>query len=98
MPTDKPMFILFDRLPTEIRLKIWEAALPGPRVINIIERRVKRKRHSTVDPPFPTGLDEGMLALWSSSKAPSTLFACRESHQVTSKFLVPSFAFASSIP
>lgn len=39
-----------------------------------------------------------MLALWSPSKAPPTLFACRESHQVTSKFFVPSFAFASSIP
>jgi hypothetical protein len=98
MPTDNPMFTLFNRLPTEIRLKIWEAALPGPRVISIIERRVKRKGHSTFDPRFPTGAQEGMLALWSPSKAPSTLFACRKSHQITSKFLVPCFAFASSIP
>jgi hypothetical protein len=90
-PANNPMFTLFDRLPTEIRLKIWDAALPGPRVINIIERRVKRKRHSTFDPPFPRGI-------WSPSKAPSTLFACRESHQVASKFLIPSFACPSSIP
>jgi hypothetical protein len=92
------MFTLFNQLPIEIRLHIWEAALPGPRVIDMIERRVKRKGDPAFDPPFPKGAQENVLVLWSHSKAPSTLFACRESHSVASKVLIPSFAFASSIP
>ena len=80
-----PMFTLFNQLPIEIRLYIWEAALPGPRV-------------TTFDPPFPKGAQDNILALRSHSKAPSTLFACRESHSVVSKVLIPSFAFVSSIP
>ncbi|KUJ10577.1 uncharacterized protein LY89DRAFT_760559 [Mollisia scopiformis] len=85
MPLDNPMFTLFNRLPTELRLKIWEAARPGPRVVNIKERLVERNGQPT-------------WALWSPSKAPSPLFACRESHHVALKFFVPCFAFASSIP
>ena len=98
MPTDNSTFTFFNRLPIEIRLKIWEAALPGPRLINIIEKRLKAKDHSTLNPPSPSSSYPGTLALWSASKAPSTLFVCRESHQITSKFLVPSFAFPGSIP
>jgi hypothetical protein len=92
------IFTLFNRLLIELRLKIWEAALPGPRVINIIERRVKRKGDPAFNPPFPKGAQENVLVLWLYSKAPSILFACRESRSITSKVLIPSFAFASSIP
>ncbi|KAG4414940.1 hypothetical protein IFR04_011917 [Cadophora malorum] len=81
------MFELFNRLPIELRLKIWEAALPGPRVVNIREKRLKKTRR---------GRD--MVALTSDTKAPSVLFACRESYSVASKFYMPSFAFADSIP
>jgi hypothetical protein len=81
------MFTLFNRLPIELRLKIWEAALPDPRVINIREKRSKKTR-----------LGRDMVAVASDTKAPSVLFACRESYSVASKFYIPSFAFADSIP
>lgn len=98
-PEGSPTFKLFDQLPPEIRLQIWEAALPGPRVIGIVERRVKRRDNRTPDTPFwcRDDLLAAMLALWSHSKAPSTLLACKESNQVASKCYVPSFAFAGSI-
>ncbi|KAG9231367.1 hypothetical protein BJ875DRAFT_444147 [Amylocarpus encephaloides] len=96
-PSDIPRFTLFGRLPIEIRIKIWEATLPGPRVINIREKRVKN-RHPNFDSPYLTGAWNNVLALWSDSKAPSTLFACSESYHVASRFYVPSFAFPSSIP
>jgi hypothetical protein len=35
-------FTIFNRLPIELRPKIWEAALPDPRVINIREKRLRK--------------------------------------------------------
>ena len=35
-------FTVFPKLPQEIRLMIWEFALPGPRVVNIRQRRIKK--------------------------------------------------------
>ena len=81
------MFTLFNRLPIELRLKIWEAALPDPRVVNIREKRLRKTR---------PGRD--MVAVTSDTKAPSVLFACRESYSAASKFYIPSFAFSDSIP
>jgi hypothetical protein len=55
------MFTLFNRLPIELRLKIWEAALPDPRVINIREKRLRKTR-----------LGRDMVAVTSDTKAPSS--------------------------
>ncbi|KAH6668516.1 hypothetical protein B0J14DRAFT_167205 [Halenospora varia] len=81
------LFKLFNRLPIELRLKIWEAALPDPRVINIRQKKLRKTRR---------GRD--MMGVTSDTKAPSVLFACRESYSVASKFYTPSFALAHSIP
>jgi hypothetical protein len=35
-------FMRFRDLPKEIRLMIWEAALPGPRVVNVFQRPLKK--------------------------------------------------------
>ncbi|KAF4630007.1 hypothetical protein G7Y89_g8135 [Cudoniella acicularis] len=82
-----PIFTLFNRLPIELQLKIWEAALPDPRVINIREQRLRKTRR---------GRD--MVGVTSDTKAPSVLFACRDSYSIASKFYIPSFSFADSIP
>ncbi|KUJ06299.1 uncharacterized protein LY89DRAFT_790597 [Mollisia scopiformis] len=41
LEADAPCFHRFNDLPKEIRLSIWEAAIPGPRVIEIVERDLK---------------------------------------------------------
>lgn len=77
-------FTLFNELPIEIRLQIWTAALPGPRVINI---REKRPAGQTKDEE-----DDNDLFLSSDSKAPSMLFACKESRDVALEYYTPRFA------
>ncbi|KAH8595078.1 hypothetical protein B0O99DRAFT_158032 [Bisporella sp. PMI_857] len=81
------MFTIFNQLPTELRLKIWEAALPDPRVINIRQKELRKRR---------PGYD--IMGVTSDTKTPSVLLACRESYSVSSKFYTPSFAPAGSIP
>jgi len=81
------MFTIFNQLPTELWLKIWEAALPDPRVINIKQKRLKKKRAGY-----------NIMGVTSDAKTPSVLLACRESYSVSSKFYIPSFAPADSIP
>lgn len=39
--TASPRFELFERLPLELRIAIWEFSLPGPRVLKIRQRSVK---------------------------------------------------------
>jgi hypothetical protein len=38
---DDPLFPQFGNLPKEIRLEIWEAALPGPRIVELREKPLK---------------------------------------------------------
>ena len=98
------MFTLFNRLSPEIRLQIWVAAQPDPRVINIKERLVRRtkleykKPNSTLESPSLKGAHDDRLSLRSDNIAPSKIFACTEARQVALKFYVTSFAFAGSIP
>jgi hypothetical protein len=40
-PTTDPQFVLFGILPLELRLTIWELALPGPRIVHFEPRRVR---------------------------------------------------------
>jgi hypothetical protein len=86
-PTSSPshlsMFTLFNRLPIEIRLKILEAAQQDPSVINIKEKRLRKIRYG-----------HNIVIVASDAKAPSVLFACRESDSIASKFYILSFTFA----
>lgn len=80
-------FTLFNQLPTELRHQIWEAALPGPRIIQIKEKLVRKTKD-----------EDEILSLLSNSKAPPMLYVCRDSQRVAQKFYVPSFTFADSDP
>jgi len=80
-----PMFMPFSRLPIEIRLKIWEAALPGPRVVHTTGV-LSRMRGET------------WWALRTNCKVPSVLLASRESRLVALKFYVLSFGFGQKVP
>jgi hypothetical protein len=68
-----PAFTTFNRLPIEVRLQIWEAALPGPRLINIKENRLRKTKREHIaetrpdlDPTaFPPG---NLLGVTSDSK------------------------------
>ncbi|KAH9204363.1 hypothetical protein DL95DRAFT_471568 [Leptodontidium sp. 2 PMI_412] len=73
------MFTLCNRLPIELRLKIWKDALPDPRVVNVREKRLRKTRR-----------DHDKVAVTSGTKGPSVLFACPESYSVASKFYIPS--------
>lgn len=44
-------FSFFTRLPYEIRLKIWEAALPAPRIVPVRYNRLCKQYTSDVPPP-----------------------------------------------
>jgi hypothetical protein len=85
-PAGSPTFTLFDRLPVEIRLQIWEAALPGPRIIHLEKWQGL----------FDRSLTFSVLEISSNTKAPSMLLATRESRLVASQFYIPSFAFEGS--
>ena len=85
-PAGSPTFTLFDRLPLEIRLQIWEAALPGPRIIHLEKWQASFDRSITFN----------VLEISSNTKAPSMLFANRESRLVASQCYIPSFAFEGS--
>jgi hypothetical protein len=62
------MFTLFPKLPIELRLLIWEMALPGPRVLKT---------------SLPWDLDaEIRWNLTPSEKSPAILFSCHESRTV----------------
>jgi hypothetical protein len=98
------MFTLFNQLPSELRLQIWELALPGPRVMHIKERLVgktkveSQRRDSNFENLLPGCADDDMLSLRSDNILPSELFACRDFRQVALKFYVKSLALAKSTP
>jgi hypothetical protein len=77
-------FIIFSKLPIELRLIIWEMALPGPRCITL---RLYLFNDPLVNVYGET--EEGPLPIfWHlhfSEKCPVTLFTCQESRAVALK-------------
>lgn len=83
-------FTLFPKLPYEVRLKVWKAALPGPRFIEI----------RSAD-PSPDKLEDDECSIdehgidcetWRPScieKAPAMFFTCREARAEVMKFYAP---------
>lgn len=81
---DAASFELFPKLPTEIRLKIWKLALPGPRIVKVRPCSVK----------FMEELAAGDMTkhtFVSPTKAPSILFVCGESRKEAMKTYQLSF-------
>ncbi|KAI1106258.1 hypothetical protein F4804DRAFT_330440 [Jackrogersella minutella] len=77
---DSPqVFLLFARLPIELRFKIWAYNLPGPRIVEI--------KCSTGPPLTPQQRQsDSRPTVWTSiSPIPVNLHACRESRQEASK-------------
>ena len=64
-------FTLFPRLPTELRLKIWHLAMPGPRTITL---QYKFRRRARLESALP------YTASWTSKDLnPAALQVCHES-------------------
>jgi hypothetical protein len=100
-------FPRFNELPQELRWKIWELALPGPRIIHIYERPL-------VGDLQKPGLKQDLAAsvirhcdrdLWkksttcgfdSDTETPAVLLACREAFEYAG--YRPSFAYTGSWP
>jgi hypothetical protein len=69
------MFTLFPKLPTELRLVIWEMVLPGPRIL---------------ESTFYFDLRKQLCwSLLPSENSPATLFTCRESREIGLKHYQP---------
>jgi hypothetical protein len=79
---DVQTFTLFPKFPAELQLKIWEMAMPGPRVIKIGYLRELGN--------FPL--------CQKSPKIPSLLHACHDSRAVALNKIKPHFENASLMP
>jgi hypothetical protein len=67
-------FTYFPQLPLEIRLKIWEAALPGPRIITIARPNYNKPLRGTCANPSHNATLKGLY------------FACHDSHTTMKKY------------
>ena len=79
---DAQIFTLFSKFPAELQLKIWEIAMPGPRIIKI---------------GLLWELGDFPL-YQKSPKVPSLLHACHDSRAVAIKKIKPHFENASRMP
>jgi hypothetical protein len=82
-------FTLFPKLPTEIQLKIWKLAMPGPRLIKIGHR-----------PQFATRPSGSVDMFYQKSqKIPTPLLhTCRETRAMVLKTIKPRFRLSSRHP
>ncbi|KUJ06298.1 uncharacterized protein LY89DRAFT_542662, partial [Mollisia scopiformis] len=88
-------FLQFGELPKEIRLAIWEAAIPGPRIVDLRDQPLKitagelkdqiREQKEKMFGFHPMG------GFKSKCPAPEILFACRESHEVATRYYERAF-------
>ncbi|TFB00647.1 hypothetical protein CCMA1212_007311 [Trichoderma ghanense] len=86
-PSPRPdTFRSFARLPAELRLKIWEASVPGPRLVSI----QCGSDISEVSSPSPSVVHEGCT---SPTPVPANLHACAESRAEALKAYRRSFGF-----
>ncbi|CZR51040.1 uncharacterized protein PAC_00915 [Phialocephala subalpina] len=77
-------FTLFPELPSELRLKIWKLANPGPRILGVGHRMQYREGYGRI---IPTTMD------WrTSDPVPTLLHVCHDSRTEALKVYQPSFA------
>jgi 2EXR family len=111
--SDNLTFTRFAELPKEIRLLIWDASVPGPRIVNIRQRYLTKTWDDIINeegtkrrgaPTKAAGTKGDALeaprlkGLKSDCPQPSILFACRESYTVASKYYQRAFHPADTIP
>lgn len=84
-----PAFRLFNRLPCELRIRIWKFASQQPRIVQLRQSRTISEEHSY------KGIDEGTeeygYPMKSLCPVPALLHVCRESAAVAHKFYVQTF-------
>lgn len=101
-------FALFPDLPLEIRNLIWEHAVPGPRLVEIRQRRLKKTiaewetENETgwfEDTPETFSVwerkyirEEPIVGIESPCCIPNVLLACRESWKIASRYYHRAFA------
>lgn len=96
------MFTLFARLPVELRIQIWEIALPSSAVLQIKENLMRKPLSFEQEPeletknPHSESPYEDKIPLSSAIIQPSKLFANKESRQAALKFDLRASALASS--
>ncbi|KAL2074549.1 hypothetical protein VTL71DRAFT_8327 [Oculimacula yallundae] len=76
-------FTLFGELRTELRLKIWELSLPGPRIVFIEVTHSNGSLGTGFSSPCPR---------------PNLLLACKESYDVASKHYEQAFGTDHALP
>ncbi|KAF8854119.1 hypothetical protein BDZ45DRAFT_677200 [Acephala macrosclerotiorum] len=77
-------FTLFPELPTELRLKIWKLAIPGPRILSVGHRMQYGEGYGRI---IPTAME------WrTSDPVPTLLHVCHDSRTEALKVYQPSFA------
>lgn len=89
-------FPQFSRMPKEIRLLIWEMALPDPRVVTIESKPMKKAAADESSRGFFEFMSP--IGITSDSSPPHILLACREAFSVVSKFYEPVFCIFNSFP
>ncbi|KAE8446190.1 hypothetical protein EG329_012415 [Mollisiaceae sp. DMI_Dod_QoI] len=80
---NSPVFHPFPRLAPELRLQIWEAARPEPRVIRIFPKKYEGEKY---------------FAAHSTAKVPTLLQTCRESRKVALEWYTLSFSTFVGFP
>jgi hypothetical protein len=83
-----PEFRLFSKLPTELRLMIWEQALPGPRLVDV-DFHFRNKLFS---------FGSELMSLTSTLPHPTLLSVCTESRAVAKNRYKLSFAAEAGKP
>lgn len=106
-------FPQFDKFPAEIRLQIWNDALPGPRVVHLKQETIVtsnfgllrvRSDEAVPQPPLPGPYDiedsfpYASFGFRSSCPAPNILYVCRESCQVVKKLYTRMFTTLGALP
>lgn len=70
-------FLLFPKLPIELRLLVWKMALPGPRCVEVVQHIEEN------GPPAYQAVFGNHFAYWTATdKSPAMLFTSHESRQV----------------
>jgi hypothetical protein len=80
--TDKPpYFYLFSQLPTELRLKVWKYALPGPR---LVELTVQSPERPDIEYGTTQSSAQNLRWLWviNNAKSPALLYVSHEAREV----------------
>jgi hypothetical protein len=103
-PEAKPSFVYFSRLPLEMRIVIWEAAVPGPRIVEIRQKALQPIREIGIKGRrdalnrYHLSVNDRFLGIRSVCRPPQLLFVCKESHGVASKHYKRIFDRSASPP